>query len=240
VRVAIDVVPTASLAAPVWDDVWRLTQALYDTDRDFVERTLRTHQRMVLFRSRGEGALVGIAAVDIVPVIYRGRALVALYTSHVLIDERHRGQNLIQRVGFRTFLEVRLRFPLRPIYWFFDTFSYKSYLLLPRNFRDYWPRFDRATPAWERGLMHELAGRFHGSAWRPEQGVALRSGRKRLRLDTAPLDPTVTRNPDLDFFARSNPGHAEGDMLVCLCPLNTTNWLTAGFRALRRSRRMTR
>ena len=36
-------------------------------------------------------------------------------------------------VGFRTFLEARIRFPFRSIYWFFDTFSYKSYLLLPRN-----------------------------------------------------------------------------------------------------------
>jgi hypothetical protein len=240
VRVAIDVVPTASLGAPAWDDVWRLTRALYDTDRDFVEQTLRAHQRMVLFRSREEGALVGMAAVDVVPVDYRGRKLVALYTSHVLIDERHRGQNLIQRVGFRTFLETRLRFPLRPTYWFFETFSYKSYLLLPRNFRDYWPRFDRETPAWERGLMHELASRFHGPAWRPEQGFVSRSGRKRLRPDTAPLRPTDDGNPHLEFFARTTPGHAEGDMLVCLCPLSARNWLTIGIRLLNRSRRTSR
>jgi hypothetical protein len=236
VSVAIDVVPTASLGVPAWDDIWRLTHALYDTDRAFVEQTLKAHQRMVLFRSRAGRALVGMAAVDILPVTYAGRDLVVLYTSHVLIDEAHRGQNLIQRIGFRTFLETRLRFPLRPIYWFFETFSYKSYLLLPRNFRDYWPRFDRETPSWERGLMHEMASRFHGPAWQRERGVISRSGRKRLRVDTAPLTSADVDNPHLAFFARITPGHADGDMLACLCPLSARNWLAAGLRALKRIR----
>ncbi|HEX5126843.1 MAG TPA: hypothetical protein VFW00_08885, partial [Rhodocyclaceae bacterium] len=97
-------------------------------------------------------ALVGMASVDVFPMEFEGRKLAVIYTSHVLLHEAYRGHNLIQRVGFRSFLETRLRYPLRPIYWFFDTFSYKSYLLLPRNFRDYWPRFDRPTPAWEQAL----------------------------------------------------------------------------------------
>jgi hypothetical protein len=156
-----------------------------------------------------------------------------IYTSHVLLREEYRGHNLIQRAGLLTFLRTRLRFPFRPVYWFFDTFSYKSYLLLPRNFREYWPRFDRQTPERERALMNQLATQFYGEAWRPAQGIVARSGRKRLRPETAPIDEKLA-TPEVDFFVRANPGHAEGDMLVCLCPLKATNWLSVGVRALRR------
>ena len=125
-RVTIDVVSTTAIAAPTWDEIWWLTARFYDTNRGFVEDRLKEHQRIVLFRSQGERALVGMASVDVYPVLFQGRRLAVIYTSHVLLDEQYRGHNLIQRVGFRTFLEARLRFPLRPIYWFFDTFSYKS------------------------------------------------------------------------------------------------------------------
>jgi hypothetical protein len=235
--VTIDVVPTAAVSAPTWDEIWRLTQTFYDTERDYAEGKLKEHQRTVLFRSGGQRALVGMVSMDVYPVVFRGRRLAGIYTSHVLLDERHRGHNLIQRVGLRTFLETRLRFPFRPIYWFFDTFSYKSYLLLPRNFREFWPRFDRQTPEREHALMNQLAAQAYGSAWRPAQGIVARSGRKRLRPETAPLEPKLAGTSDLEFYARANPGHADGDMLVCLCPLTAANWLSVGIRALKRSRR---
>jgi hypothetical protein len=157
-----------------------------------------------------------------------------IFTSHVLLREAHRGSNLIQKLGLRVFLEARLRYPLRPIYWFFDTFSYKSYLLLSRNMREYWPRHDRPTPDWERALMAHLAGRMYGPNWRPGRGIVVRSGRKRLRPDTAPLGSDLSATPDLAFYRRANPGHAEGDMLVCLCPLSAANWAAVAWRALRR------
>jgi len=220
-----------------WDDIWHLTQRYYATDREYAEQSLRARQQIVLFRSRGDRELVGMAAMDVYPSEFEGRPIAVIFTSHVLLDDRYRGQNLIQRLGLRTFLQARRKHPLRPVYWFFDTFSYKSYLLLPRNFRDYWPRFDRATPVWERSLMHHLAARSYGEAWRPEQGVVARSGRKRLRAETAPIESALLDRPELAFFVRSNPAHAEGDMLVCLCPLTLANWWTAAVRAMGRMRR---
>ena len=235
--VTIEVVPTSAIAAPAWNEIWQLSDIFYETDRDFVEQSLKQHQRIVLFRSANERALIGMASVDLYPVEFRGRGLAVIFTSHVLLHERYRGHNLIQGIGLRTFLEARLRFPLRPIYWFFDTFSYKSYLLLPRNFREFWPRFERRTPEWEQALMDQLAAQTYGAAWRPAQSVVVRSGRKRLRPDTAPLGQALAAIPEVEFYARANPCHAEGDMLVCLCPLTVANWWSVAMRALRRSRK---
>lgn len=233
-QVSTEVLPTHALPPSVWDEIWTLTSEFYDVDREYAEMELRRCGRIALFRMNG--ALLGMAAIDTYPTTFRGRAIVVISTTHVLIRENWRGRNLVQRLGFRSFLAARRRHPLRPVYWFFDTFSYKSYLLLPRNFVDYWPRRERPTPAKQAALIDQLATAAYGPAWQPERGIVIR-GAKRLRASTAPLPDGDDRNPDVAFFARANPGHAQGDMLVCLCPLTLRNWLSLARALLRRRRR---
>jgi hypothetical protein len=240
---AVDTVQTivrqsAAISPAEWNAIWALTSEFFDVERNFAEAELRKRQSIAMFRAGS--ALVGMAAIDIYPATFRGRRLAVIATAHVLIRAPWRGRNLIQKLGARTYLRARLRHPLRPIYWFFDTFSYKSYLLLPRNFHTWWPRHDRPTPEPLLALMDQLATQTYGPAWRPARGLAVRSGQKRLRETAAPLVLPPDASLDLQFFARTNPGHAEGDMLICLCPLTLSNWLSLARKALlRRTRRAT-
>jgi hypothetical protein len=219
----------------LWDDIWTLTSEFFDVEREYAEAELRRRGSVALFHMNG--ALLGMASIDVFPAEFRGRGLAVISTTHVLIRENWRGRNLIQKLGARIFLATRLHYPLRPIYWFFDTFSYKSYLLLPRNFVEFWPRYDQPTPEPRAALIDQLATGMYGPAWRPARGVAVRSGQKRLREQAAPLVLTPGAQPEIEFFARANPGHAAGDMLVCLCPLTLRNWLSVTRRALWRLRR---
>jgi hypothetical protein len=235
-RTAIEIVPTASIPVRTWDEIWDLTQRYYDTERSYTEHKLRDRQRIALFRSCRDRSLVGMASLDLYPISFRGKGIVAIFTSHVLLREDYRGQNLIQRVGFQTFVRTRLRYPLRRCFWFFDTFSYKSYLLMARNFRHFWPRHDCPTPEWERGFIGHLGDHVYGDDWQPARGIVVRSGLKRLRPGTAPPDDKLIGDADFEFFTRSNPGHAEGDMLVCLCPLTARSWFGVAAKALARVR----
>jgi len=234
-RITTQVLATGAIPPQVWDEIWTLTAEFFDVQRDYAEAELRKRQTIAMFRMNG--VLLGMAAIDIYPARFRGRRLGIISTAHVLIRENWRGRNLIQKLGLAMFLRARLRYPLRPIYWFFDTFSYKSYLLLPRNFHTYWPRYDAPTPEARAALMDQLAKDIYGPAWRPARGLAVRSGQKRLRETAAPLVIRPDASPELQFFARMNPGHAEGDMLVCLCPLTLSNWLCVARRALQRRAR---
>jgi hypothetical protein len=234
-RISTTVHDTAELTPAQWDEIWILTQEFFDVDRSYAEAELKQRQRIALFRMNG--ALLGMAAIDLFTETFRGRPQEIIFTSHVLLRENWRGRNLLQKLGWRTFLARRLRHPLRPIYWFFDTFSYKSYLLLPRNFGEFWPRHDHAIPEAPAALIGQLAARIHGPAWRPARGIAVRSGQKRLRETTAPLILARDSDPNLEYFSRVNPGHADGDMLICLCPLTFSNWVTLVHRAVLRLRR---
>ena len=234
-RIVTTVANTSRLSPREWDEIWTLTEEFFDVERPYAEAELRRRQSIATFRM--DGALLGMAAIDILPVEFRGRDMAVISTTHVLIREHWRGRNLIQKLGLRTFLQARARYPLRPIYWFFDASSYKSYLLLPRNFRDYWPRHDVSTPEPCAALIDQLATEMYGPAWRQARGLVVRSGQRRMRSTTAPLVLDADAEPDLRFFAAANPGHSEGDMLMCLCPLTLANWLSLARRALRRSAR---
>lgn len=234
-RITTTVHATAELSQAHWDEIWTLTEEFFDVEREYAEAELRRRQKIAMFRMND--SLLGMAAIDVYPTEFRGRRLIAISTAHVLIREAWRGRNLIQKLGARTFLATRLRYPFRPIYWFFDTFSYKSYLLLPRNFRRFWPRHDQPTPEPCAALIDQLATQMYGPAWRPARGVVVRSGQKRMRSSAAPLVLGPGSEPEMEFFARANPGHAEGDMLVCLCPLTLSNWVSVAQKALQRVQR---
>ena len=115
----------------------------------------------------------------------------------------------------------------------FDTFSYKSYLVLARNLGEFWPRRDRPTPPDIRGFIDKLAREHYGSDWSRDTGVVRRSGYKQLRPKTAPIDGKLRSDPDVSFFEAANPGHRKGGMLVCLAPLTALNL----FSAIKRARR---
>ena len=234
-RIVTRVSRSAQLTPRDWEDIWVLTSEFYDVEREYSQSELRRRQSIAMFRM--DDTLLGMAAIDTYAATFRGRDIVVLHTSHLLIREHWRGRNLVQKLGARTFLAARLRYPLRPIYWFYDALSYKSYLLLPRNFRTFWPRHDQPTPEPQAALIDQLATQAYGPAWRPARGVLVRSGRRRLRPTASPLILDSDSEPELAFFARANPGHASGDTLVCLCPLTASNWLSLARKAFHRFKR---
>jgi hypothetical protein len=234
-RVRTIVRPAGALKEGDWQEIWELNREFFDVERWYAENELYRRQHIARFR-KGR-LLIGMAAIDVFGAKIRGRHIAVILTTNVLLRESWRGQNLIQKLGLRTFVRARLRFPFRPIYWFFDSSSYKSYLLLPRNFLTYWPRPGQPTPSTEGELIDQLAAQTYGPDWRPSQGVVVRSARKRLLDSAVPLTPAELADPDIRFFANTNPGYVAGDMLICLCPLSISNWMSVGKKALERHRR---
>ena len=164
-RVETIVRPAGALQEKDWQELWELNREFFDVERWYAENELFRRQHIAMFRR--DGALIGMAAIDIYGATFRGRPIAVILTMNVLLRESWRGQNLIQKLGLRTFLRARLQYPFRPIYWFFDSLGYKGYLLLPRNFVTYWPRREQPTPESAAALLDQLATQIYGPAWQP-------------------------------------------------------------------------
>jgi hypothetical protein len=232
-KIDISVRRTDSLTYAEVDEIWDITARYIDADRAAYEAKLRALPEVALWRLRG-GELVGLVCLHAYAVKWQGRTSTIIFTSSVVIDEAFRGRNLVLLTGLRVLLREKLRRPLAPVYWFFDTFSYKSYLLLPRNFAEFWPRRDCAMPQAVAGFVDHLARHRYADDWASTPGIVRGNGGKRLRATTAPIDATLLADPDVQFFVRANPGHRDGDMLVCLAPLSLRNLGGAIARMIRR------
>jgi hypothetical protein len=219
------------------DSLWRVYSSFFETERASFDLAVGRADEVLRYRDAADGRLCGMALLSAYPATYEGRAFRVFSTGAVCLEPAYRGLNAVQRAGLFRLARERLRHPFSNVYWYFDTFSYKSYLLLSRNLAEYWPRRDSPTPAWERGVIDLLARRHGGDAWNPKGGVIRAQGR-RLRPGVAFPVPDAP-DPNLRYFLDRNPGHAEGDRLPCLCPLNARNvaaiaW-TALYRGLRRA-----
>lgn len=230
--IEIDLRRSQSLTPFELAEIWAVTARYVDTDRPLFEEKLRALPEIGLWRVRG-GGLIGLVSFEVFPVEWEGRTNTIIFTSSVVIEERYRKRGLVIKTGLRILLREKLRRPWRRAFWFFDTFSYKSYLLLPRNLREFWPRRERSTPPAVARFIHHLAQRRYGTDWNQVTGVVNTCGKKRLLPTTAPLDAATLSDPDVRFFDAANPGHRDGDMLVCIAPLTAANLLGATLRMWR-------
>jgi len=188
----------------------------------------------------GKPAVSPLAAVAGKPAVSpsaavagKPRRCIIIYTGNMVFEPSVRGFSLIQRVGFRCYLEARLRHPLTPVWLFYDTFSYKSYLMLVNNFSEFWPRYDQPTPPAVADFIDRLGQHRYAAGWDSGRGLALR-GERRLREGVADVTSELLSNPHVRYFYERNPGCGEGDMLAVLAPLRMSNWLAVLRRARKR------
>jgi len=157
----------------------------------------------------------------------RGFSTMRLYDSAARVV--YSGDTIVHREAWgstalaRTWLEAVRE--LRPEYWLLITSGFRTYRFLPVFWKEFWPRHDApACPALLETLGRERFGNHYvNGIVRFDVPQVLRNGLKEIppgRLD----------DPHVRFFAERNPGHAQGDELVCLCPLTAANQTAAGRR----------
>src|SRR5947207_6866780 len=125
-RIDIQILPVAVLTVKEWDEIWKLTQVYVETNRTYYEAKLRAFPEVALARTRS-GVLVGIAAIDVYRADFRSNTSTIIFTSSVVMDEPYWRHNLIQTIRIWFNLTYSITPAFCPRYWFFDTFSYKSY-----------------------------------------------------------------------------------------------------------------
>src|SRR5205823_3256853 len=126
--------------------------------------------------------------------------------------------------------QLRRHYPRGPYVWLLITSGFRTYRFLPLFWREFYPRFDRATPPAEQRLLNHLATQRFGSHFDPSTGIVRLQSPQRLLDDLAGIPPARTDDPHVAFFASRNSGHAQGDELLCVTELTPQNLTPAGRR----------
>jgi hypothetical protein len=183
-------------------------------------KDLETKQFVILLSVRRTGELAGFSTVRVAEERLGGRVTEVVYSGDTVIHPDHWGQKELQRCFSFFLLGRKLRQPLRPLFWLLLSAGYKTYLLAVNYFPHTLPRHDWQAPAERQSFLAELAGRWFGAQYDAARGtLRFEETHYHVRQGLVPIDREAARHPDIAFFAERNPGHVQGDELVCLAEI---------------------
>jgi hypothetical protein len=176
-------------------------------------------------------ALVGFSTMLVYETRFQGNPLSVVCSGDTIMDPSAWNTAALPREWIAAVNRLRADFPNGPMYWLLITSGFRTYRLLSTFWRHFFPRFDTTPSAYERELRDHLAAGHFGARYDANAGIVRFDQPQRLRSHLAGIPSArIESDPDVAFFARVNPGHAQGDELVCVCELNEYNLTRAGRR----------
>lgn len=118
----------------------------------------------------------------------------------------------------------------RRLFWFLISKGHRTYMYLPLFARRFFPHPDAVETEWAL-LAGRVAEGLFGDCWKPGEGVLrFSSSQGHLRDELA-----VKRgeSPWVRYFLERNPGHAQGEELVCLTEMDESNLRRGALAAFR-------
>jgi hypothetical protein len=177
--------------------------------------------------------LVGFSTVALGEVEVAGRWVNVVYSGDTIMAPEAWGSPVLARGWIGLVRQACAGLPVRPCYWLLLSSGFRTYRFLPVFWREFWPRHAVPMPDAERVLRDTLATERFGPAYDPVAGVVRFSSPQRLRSKLAAVPENRSRDSHVAFFLAQNPGHADGDELVCLTELSDGNLTAAGRRVVR-------
>jgi hypothetical protein len=217
------------------DEMYALMQLSYaGVRRPAFDADLSEKQWVIELAEPSTGKLLGFSTQMLLPLEVAGRKVLTLFSGDTVVAPAGRSSPALALAWGRLAFQLLSLYPQERLYWFLITKGYRTYRFLPLYFREFYPRYNVPTPAWEALLIDSLGQHKFGRAYDAATRIVRASAQSyRLRHGPDELTPERLSDPHVRFFAASNPGHAAGDELCCLAPLREDNFSPAGRRLIR-------
>jgi hypothetical protein len=198
-------------------------------------RDLDEKEWAILLRDSG-GEIRGFSTLMRLEAEVDGELITAFFSGDTIIAREFWGETALPRMwarlAFDLATQIRRERPDAKIYWFLIASGYKTYRFLPVFFRDFFPRFDAETPAFESRVLQVLGRQKFGDQFDSKRGIVRFEDAAALREGVAEITDERLQDAHIAFFVRANAGHARGDELACLCEISEANLTAAGRKML--------
>jgi hypothetical protein len=183
----------------------------------------------VLLIERGK-RIVGFTTLLAYETSFEGKPISVVYSGDTLVAPEAWNTSTLPRAWIESVAMLRSHYPRGQYLWLLIASGFRTYRFLPLFWREFHPRYDApASDRWKQ-LMNHLAAEKFGPQYDPAAGIVRLGHPQRLRPTLAAVPPGRREDEHVAFFIRQNPGHAQGDELVCLTELSPANLTSAGRR----------
>ncbi|MSU59982.1 MAG: GNAT family N-acetyltransferase [Pedosphaera sp.] len=183
----------------------------------------------VILLTRDE-RLVGFSTLLASTTAFEDEIIHMIYSGDTIVAPEAWGTTTLSRAWISAVNGWRAELPEGRCFWLLLTSGFRTYRFLPVFWREFFPRFDRATPPEQQRLLNYLASEQFGLQFDSQRGLVRFQNPQRLRAGLNQIPAGRANDPHIAFFAARNPGHADGDELACLTELCPENLTAAGRR----------
>ena len=209
------------------------SESFEDATLDIFKRDLNSKNWVILLWDGESGALEGFSTLALYETSFNDQPLSVVYSGDTIIRPAYWGTPELPRSWIKTVIEKSAGMP-QPLYWLLISSGYKTYRFLSVFYNEFYPCYDKPTPPEMQTLMDYLAAQRFGADYHPELGIArFTTGATPLRDGVAEVTDERLRDPHVTFYLARNPGHVNGDELVCLTRVHPDNFTAAGRRVFK-------
>ena len=188
----------------------------------------KTH--VILLEDEG-GTLRGFSTLLVYRTAVPGVDAMIVYSGDTIVDRAWWGSPSLAVSWLAAARALTAGSGTRDVYWLLLTSGFRTYRFLPVFWREFYPRFDALYEG--KALTDALARERFADRYDEANGV-VRFGRPQVLVpELLEVPQGRTHDPHVAFFLSRNPGHVNGDELVCLTNIADTNLTSAGRRIAR-------
>lgn len=180
-----------------------------------------------IVRHKTTQEIVGFSTLGIYTFKLGGKKAKGLFSGDTIIDRNYWGSRSLQKAfAFKLFWEA-LKSPLTPQYWTLISKGYKTYLLLARNFPDFYPkRGGTASTDLQELVIEYCDAMFPGKLDHDKMLLDFGEGANCLKEHVAAITDDMRADPDIAFFEQRNPTWQRGTELPCIARTDLKTFLS--------------
>ena len=223
-RLAAHVLSVSDLGTAYAESMYRLYATYYaGGSRSLFMQDLSLKDYCILLQDEQQ-VVRGFTTLAVSDHVISGRRLRSLFSGDTVIQHQYWGEQTLPRAWCRFAGHIKAQEPQLPLYWLLIVKGHRTYRYLKVFSRRYFPAVNRRTPESVRHIMASLAQERFGQCYDAKTGVIrFPESRGYLKPEWAALDNNKQGKPEVAFFLEKNPGHGQGDELVCLTELEENN-----------------
>lgn len=169
-----------------------------------------------IIRRKIDDAIVGFSTMGIYHMEVDGKKIRGIFSGDTILEKEYWGNRAMNAAFVKRLVWEAIKDPFTPQYWFLISKGYKTFLLLTRNFPDYYPHPEHENPHMKHIVEAYCDKLFPGKLDRDTMVLDFGEGSNCLKSDVTPISAAQRNETDIAFFEQRNPQWERGTELPCV------------------------
>ncbi|AFY58326.1 hypothetical protein Riv7116_5965 [Rivularia sp. PCC 7116] len=198
--------------------------------RDIFNNDLDSKNWVILIKDEQTNQLKGFSTLLMYDTYFEDEKISIVFSGDTIVDPSAWSSSALSAGWISSINQLRNEYCTGKLYWLLISGGYRTYRFLPLFWKEFYPRYDTPTPERILYLMQDLAVKRFGENYNITTGVVRFPHPHILRDGLHGIPAQRLRDPHIQYFQALNPGHLNGDELVCFTEICEENLTRAGRR----------